>query len=549
MQDDDAVQIFIGHVHSLYGALMQFLILAPPIVIPTEPPSGPFILAAALRARGIEAAMMDLSLAFFRRLLDRAPEGRGHPPVPKALEYFRSSEAGYDPHMHRTASGIVRSAVSRFARGFPEWRLSLMDSTPPCDPHSPGDLAKLFAGAAETPFTGLWEEELDPVLDQLRPREVLVSISYLSQLPAAVDLQRHLAARGIRPMVGGSLPRSLEMSGEGLELLAGVFPGLTLDDGSELAGGGDPLLSRLTWPLNAGPEPDYFTARPVIPFTLSTGCWWDRCLFCPDRGRDHLTLAPEVLEGFIASIPGSVMDRRPLFHFLDSAIPPSALSALPGILSGSGASWFGFVRPTDHLLRPESLIERLAESGCTMLQTGVESGSGSILDRFQKGLDPSTALQVLRCSAEAGIRNYVYLLLGLPGETAEDREMTRCLVDDAGDSLDFLNISVFNLPRSSELLSRAEEFGIVPGDFDAPSHAVRLYRPFTEGSGRDTRAEARTFIHDRLNTDPVASAALTRTPRWFRGSHMALMRLEDRRNPWERMIGEHTGGAVMPDHE
>lgn len=249
-----------------------------------------------------------------------------------------------------------------------------------------------------------------------------------------------------------------------------------------------------------------------------------------------MILAPEVLEEFIDSIPGSVMARRPLIHFLDSAIPPAAITRLPGVLSGTGASWFGFVRPTDHLLQPEGLLEILAGSGCAMLQTGVESGSARILDRFRKGLDPTTALKVLLRSAQAGIRNYVYLLLGLPGETGADREMTRLLVEEAGGSLDFLNISVFNLPRSSELLSRAEEFGIEPGDFAAPSHAVRLYRPFMDRSGTDTRYEARTFIRQRLNTIPAASAALTRTPRWFRGAHMALMRLENRANPWERMI-------------
>jgi hypothetical protein len=509
---------------------MQFLILSPPVITPAEPPAGPFLLAAALTARGIEAASMDLSLAFINRLLRDAPEGRGCPPVPAALEYLCGSSAGYDAHLHRTASGIIGSAVGRYSAAFPGWRLTLMDSLPPCDPHSPSELQRLCTSNARTPFAGVWEEELDPVLLQMKPREVLISLSYLSQLPAAVDLQRHLASRGIRPMVGGSLPRSLALSGDGVDLLASVFPGLTTGDGSELAGGGAPLLSRLAWPGPLGMDQRYISARPVIPFALSTGCWWDRCLFCPDRGREHSIIGRDTLEGFLSTVPHEIMARKPLLHFLDSAIPPSAFAWLPDVMEGTGASWFGFVRPTGHLLHPEGLLERLAGSGCAMLQTGVESGSPRILDGFRKGLDPSTAVQVLRLSAEAGIRNYVYLLFGLPGETAEDRELTLRLIEETSGSIDFLNTSVFNLPWNSELTSRAAEYGIEPGDFDAPAHAVRLYRPFTCEAG-NPRSEARTFLRERLAVHPAASAALGRTPRWFRGSHMAMMRLPGRRDP------------------
>jgi hypothetical protein len=517
---------------------MQFLILSPPMITPAEPPSGPFLLTAALTARGIEAASMDLSLAFTRKLLREAPEGRGCPPVPGALEYLCGTSSGYDPHLHRTASGILGSAVGNYSAAFPGWRMSLMDSVPPCDAHSPGELLQLCASGVRTPFAGLWEEELDPVLREVTPKEVLISLSYLSQLPAAVDLHLHLVSKGIRPRVGGSLPRSLARSGEGLDLLAAVFPGLTTGDGSELTGGGEPLLSRLAWPVQVGRDPEYVSARPVIPFTLSTGCWWDRCLFCPDRGLEHHTIGRDALEGFLSTVPGEIMTRRPLFHFLDSAIPPSAFSWLPGIMAGTGGSWFGFVRPTRHLLHPDGLLETLAGSGCAMLQTGVESGSPGILDRFRKGLDPLTAVEVLRCSAEAGIRNYVYLLFGLPGETAEDRELTLGLLEETGDSIDFLNVSIFNLPWNSELNSRAADFGMKPGDFDAPAHSIRLYRPFTCDGG-NPRTEARTFLRERLSTLPAASAAVSRTPRWFRGSHMAMMRLPGRGDPGR-------GGGRLP---
>ena len=221
----------------------------------------------------------------------------------------------------------------------------------------------------------------------------------------------------------------------------------------------------------------------------------------------------------------------PLFHFLDSAVPPSAFAWLPEVMKGTGASWYGFVRPTMHLMRPDGLLDRLAESGCAMLQTGVESGSRRILDRFGKGLDPSTAAQVLRLSAEAGIRNYVYLLFGLPGETVEDRELTLGLMEETSDSIDFLNASVFNLPWNSELSSRAEEFGMEPGDFDAPApldQALPALHLQDRESPRPTPGLSSANDSQPCRRHPRHSS---RTPRWFRGSHMAMTRLPGRRDP------------------
>jgi hypothetical protein len=292
--------------------------------------------------------------------------------------------------------------------------------------------------------------------------------------------------------------------------------------------GGGPALSGLLWPRSlAGRE--YLSGRPVIPYALSTGCFWDRCLFCPDRGAGFYQVPGEVLGRFIESIPSDLPGGRPLFHFLDSAIPPAALSWARSAVSGQDCSFYGFVRPTSDLLR-EGNAGDLAADGCLMLQMGVESGSRELMDRFDKGLDPEVSLDVLERVSEAGIRTYVYMLLGLPGETGAHRHATASLLEKAGDAVDFLNISVFNLPRNSELASRAGEFGMRPADFDAPESSIRLYSPFTCEDG-NPREEARAFIRDYLALQPAVERALLNTPRWFRGPHMAIMDLPGRCSP------------------
>ena len=509
---------------------MQYLILAPPVITPSEPPSGAFLLAAGLRARRIEAAFMDLSVLFFRRVMDSLGEGRGLPSTRRALDYMKLSLDGYGPHRHRTFSGMLNSAMQRYSERFPGWRITLMDAQPPCDQHNPGELRELFASGVETPFTTLWEEELLPALEETRPETVLISLSYLSQLPAAVDLHRFLTARGITPIVGGSLPRSLEHSGSGMGLLGSVFERMDTGDGASAAGLHNPMLDELVWPMSLTGWDEYMTSRPVIPFALSSGCYWDRCLFCPDRGAGYRKVSRRTMEQFLGSVPVEVLRRTPLFHFLDSAIPPAWLRELPDALAGTGAQWYGFVRPTGDLTRDDGSMYVLADSGCLMLQMGLESGSPRLLEVFDKGIHPGRGLAAVRSAADAGIRTYCYILFGLPGETGEDRGLTAALLADAGQGMDFLNISVFNLPRDCELAERAAEFGMDVGDFPASADAIRLYSPFTTGDS-DPRTSARDFIRTGMAGIPGVAGALSRTPKWFRTSHLALMKLPGRRDP------------------
>ena len=66
----------------------------------------------------------------------------------------------------------------------------------------------------------------------------------------------------------------------------------------------------------------------------------------------------------------------------------------------------------------------MARAGCTMIAWGIESGALEILQRARKGIQPERVEQALRWSKAAGIRNYGYFILGLPGETEETIEQT-----------------------------------------------------------------------------------------------------------------------------
>lgn len=284
------------------------------------------------------------------------------------------------------------------------------------------------------------------------------------------------------------------------------------------------MLGRLAWPEVLGGW-DYISPVPVVPFSMTTGCYWDRCLFCPDRGRELTLLGRGPLEGLLESMPVDLRRRRPLLHLVDSAVPPSLLRGSLDIL-GEWGGWFGFVRPEPALL---PLMEQLAGSGCMMLQLGLESGSGRLLSRYCKGLDPEMSERLLVEAAAAGIRTYAYMLSGLPGEGPLDVELTARMLERAGESIDFVNFSVFNLPANCELRRRASEFGIevLPGE-PGEDGALRLYVPFTE-EGANPRRRARRSVARLARSSEAVRTALAVTPRWLRPTHLPLFDLPGRR--------------------
>ena len=65
------------------------------------------------------------------------------------------------------------------------------------------------------------------------------------------------------------------------------------------------------------------------------------------------------------------------------------------------------------------MLELMGQAGCWMISWGVESGSEQILRKAAKGADPEKARKALTWARNAGIKNWGYFIIGLPGETVE----------------------------------------------------------------------------------------------------------------------------------
>jgi len=67
----------------------------------------------------------------------------------------------------------------------------------------------------------------------------------------------------------------------------------------------------------------------------------------------------------------------------------------------------------------EEMLTLMGRAGCRLISWGIESGNEQILKHARKGAYPDKAERALRWAKKAGIMNWGYFIIGLPGETEE----------------------------------------------------------------------------------------------------------------------------------
>ncbi len=70
------------------------------------------------------------------------------------------------------------------------------------------------------------------------------------------------------------------------------------------------------------------------------------------------------------------------------------------------------------------MLQLMGRAGCWLISWGIESGNEAILKKAAKGADPAKAHQALTWAKQAGIKNWGYFIIGLPGETTETIRQT-----------------------------------------------------------------------------------------------------------------------------
>ena len=116
-------------------------------------------------------------------------------------------------------------------------------------------------------------------------------------------------------------------------------------------------------------------------------------------------------------------------------------------------------------------------AGCWMIAYGFESGSQEVLDAVKKDLTIQQIKNAARWTHEAGIKNWGYFVIGLPGETKESIKETIRLAKEL--PLYGVNFSVGTPYPGTEFYKQASEQGWLTStdwvDYDQNYSAVVSY--------------------------------------------------------------------------
>ena len=495
------------------------ILVHPPVAKPSEPPAGAARLAGALKHHGVPCDIVDANLEGLLNLLDHPPgasdtwTSRAYRHLPSHLRSLRTPD-GYDnADRYRRAVLDVNRVLEKAARGNSA-RVSLANySDTALSPLRSGDLLRAAERPEGNPFCIHLREKFRRLLHKEDPGAVGFSLNYLSQALSAFSLiglvkKEHPEARII---LGGGLVTSWmgrpgwknPFGGIVDDLVAGPGEGPLLSLFGKESGG---LGYTPHYETLAGQE--YFAPGLILPYSASSGCYWHRCSFCPERaeGNPYVAVPPEEAVREVSTLAAKL--KPVLIHFLDNAMSPALLKEIVG--RGLGTPWYGFVRVTPHLVDPE-FCHALKRSGCVMLKLGLESGDQEVLDQLEKGIDLENASRALKNLNRAGIGTYVYLLFGTPSETSERARRTLDFTVRHGSCIDFLNLAVFNMPACGP---EVENFQVKPfyeGD-------LSLYTDFVHPAGW-SRALVRSFLDKEFKRHPAVASILRRDPPLFTSNH------------------------------
>lgn len=499
------------------------LLINPPVAKPGEAPAGIGRLSGALRAHGITHQLLDASLEGLLFLL-REPQAAPDTWTRRAwknreahLLSLKHPETYCSPDKYRRAVlDLERVLAKASAKTGAVVGLANYHDTK-LTPHKSDDLLLAAEKFRESPFYPYFEQRLATVIHDGGHDLVGVSLNYLSQaLPAfsMIGFIKQCFPR-VRIILGGGLVTSW-MRGIGRNDLFG-----DLVD-KMVAGPGEPELLRLHGiePGNGSsyqpdysglPMEQYLSPGIIVPYSGSSGCWWNKCSFCPEKaeGNPYVPVPAEVMLSQLYDL--SKQHRPSMIHLLDNAVSVAHMKAL--IANPPGAPWYGFARAGNELA-DEGFCEKLGKSGCVMLKLGLESGDQNVLDALGKGMDLGVASRTLRALKKAGIATFVYLIFGTPQEDRASALKTLEFTAEHSGVIDFLNLAIFNMPVCGD---EARQYGVrtfTEGD-------LSLYTDFRHPKGWD-RKEVRRFLDAEFKAHPLIRPIINRELPIFGSNHAAF---------------------------
>jgi hypothetical protein len=501
----------------------MIILVNPPVMKASEPPLGIARLAGALEAEHIPHTIVDANLEGLLYFLSSRVNckdtwtKRAHKNVQRDLSAIRSWVTYRNIDKYKTSIYNLNRILFSVAKEKNQY-VSLTDyAHKTLSPVRSADLLVSFQIPEDNLFFPYFSERFEALIAESRPKIVGFSLSFLQQAFCTFSMAGFIKRKfpDVRLVLGGSLVGSWSESVPFLEICREVFDHV-------IAGPGESkivALYRKNEPIPKHYPPayagfcfaDYLAPAPILPYNTSTGCYWNKCTFCPENAEENAYLPNSAINVFdeIEALSNEISPG--IIHFTDSALSPAFLSRYQ--TKNLNTPWYGFMRVERDLCDPD-FARALKNSGCIMIELGIESGNDRVLEAINKGTTVNLASSALHNLKQAGIATYVYLLFGTPEEDSNSALDTLSFVASHYECIDFLNISLFNMPVKSDSVDHHVTSDFYVGD-------LSLYTDFVHPKGWQ-RAKVRKFLDTEFKTHRAIAPILQRKPTSFTSNHAPL---------------------------
>jgi anaerobic magnesium-protoporphyrin IX monomethyl ester cyclase len=350
------------------------------------------------------------------------------------------------------------------------------------------------------PYVRYYEAVLFPLIAKCRPDLVGISMVFANQSVQALSLGRMIKSRfpDIHVTLGGAYLSQWVMTaddwlvqqlltcadsivcGEGeqafSDLLGRVLknetpaglPNLIANDRANRLKRFDHLHYT---DVAAQPPPDfsdldltaYLAPQTIIPYCISRGCYWGRCVFCQNRYGDYRmrgyqTVSVDKAVSEMAGLADEYGSHH--FNFSNDVIDPAYLKKLSRALIDSGRS---FIWHTD--LRAEKSFDAqtcrlMASAGLKSAAIGFESGCQKTLDAMDKGKRVEIIAEVLKNLYTAGVATQAMGIFGMPGESESDGEKTVTFLEANADHISYYVMGLLMVLPGSRMHSNPSAHGV-----------------------------------------------------------------------------------------
>ncbi len=496
------------------------LLIFPPVAKPCEPPAGVALLSAALKEHGLDCRVMDANIEGQLYLINSVSQAQDSWSA-RALKHrdvilrdlrdpaLYTNEDRYHQRVYDLNRLLSISVDQK------RFRITLSDySDNRLSSVSSRDLLKSADQYRENPFYPFFEEKIRPMIRECHPAWVGISLCYLNQALVSFALAGWVRDnfKGVRLVMGGGLISSWMARPGFNNPFSGLVDVMIRGEGEvpllELLGVKDTPKKHYVPDYGFAENHSYLAPGKILPFRASIGCYWSKCKFCPERAetRPYAARRASLVLEDVKTMAGAF--NPDAVHFIDNSMPPAFLHALSE--RKLDFKWYGFVRFEKDFLDLE-FCRKLKQSGCGMLKLGLESGDQDVLDRMDKGTHLDTASATLKHLHQAGILTFVYLLFGTEFEDEAAAHRTLEFVKAHKESMDYLNLAVFNLPKFSPETDHLQTKEFYHGD-------LSLYLNFTHPKGWDRR-KVKQFLDKKFKKELAIGSKFKKNPAFFSSNH------------------------------